>query len=62
MNLALSLASGVYITELDSDDWYEPNAIEVMFRAMEDNCADALQCSYIGEMNDGTSTECKVAN
>lgn len=36
-NVALDYASGEYILWLDQDDWYEPNAVEVLTKRMQEH-------------------------
>lgn len=41
-NIALERAKGKYITFLDSDDWLEPNAYEVLYSHMEKHNPDVV--------------------
>jgi len=45
-NFALRHATGDYITFVDSDDWLEKNAIEIMINLLEKNDADAVRTNY----------------
>src|ERR1700733_8590447 len=41
-NTAIDMATGEWIAVLDSDDWYEPNRLEVMLKIAEDLQADLI--------------------
>lgn len=43
-NLGLDEAAGEYIAFADSDDWLEPDALELLLRALRDNGADSSGC------------------
>lgn len=39
-NLGLQIAAGTYLMFSDSDDYYEPDAAEILYKAAELHCAD----------------------
>ena len=44
-NAGIDLAEGNYIAFIDSDDWIEPNFLELMYNAIvSDSCIDVVQC------------------
>lgn len=45
-NLGLSIATGDYITFVDSDDYIESNMYEIMLNSCESSRADVVQCNY----------------
>ncbi len=45
-NRAISLAKGAYITFIDSDDWVEPDYVEIMIDKMLKNGADACKSNF----------------
>lgn len=48
-NRALDICNGEYIMFVDSDDWLEKSAIEVMMKNMLDNNCDMVLCQYYDE-------------
>jgi len=48
-NAGYDVATGDYISCIDSDDWIEPTMYEDMLRAMLKNDADISRCGYISE-------------
>ena len=46
-NIALSYATGEYITFVDADDWLELDAYEKMYRAMQTYSCDIVRCGWI---------------
>ena len=42
----IRISSGEYLCFLDSDDWYEQNALEIMQKALTEHSADISICSY----------------
>lgn len=59
-NAALDVASGEYIVFVDSDDWIDPDMIEVLYRAVEDAGADfsVIHCKTESKYS-VTLTSCK---
>lgn len=55
-NLGLEHAAGTYIAFVDSDDWLEPNALELLLRALETGRADAAGCGHYNVTADGQRT------
>lgn len=45
-NAGLQVASGEYLSFVDSDDFLEPNAYRYMLQVMQTQGADVVQCSY----------------
>jgi glycosyltransferase involved in cell wall biosynthesis len=45
-NVGIKKATGEYITFVDSDDWIEQNAIEVMVRSLEKNEVDVVRTNF----------------
>ena len=45
-NKGISLSSGEYIKFVDSDDYIEPNALELMYNKAKENNAGIVRCSY----------------
>ena len=45
-NTGLAVAKGDYIYHCDSDDWVEPDMLEKMLKAAEDNNADIVYCDF----------------
>lgn len=52
-NLGLSVAEGDYVTFIDSDDWVEPNFVEILVRCMEQDNADMSCCGLLYDYNEG---------
>ena len=48
-NKGLEVAIGKYLMFCDSDDWYEPNMCEVMYKAIIEQDVDIVQCGTIIE-------------
>lgn len=48
-NAALDICTGDYIMFVDSDDWLENNAIEIMMKHMISNNCDMVLCQYYDE-------------
>ncbi len=53
-NRGLEIMTGEYLTFLDSDDWFEPEAVERMVAALRGNDADVVFCNSFNE-KDGKS-------
>ena len=45
-NTGLAVAKGDYMYHCDSDDWVEPDMLEKMLKAAEDNNADIVYCDF----------------
>lgn len=45
-NTGLSLAQGIYIIHIDSDDWIEPNMLEALYNKAEEENADMVMCDF----------------
>lgn len=57
-NLGLREARGEYIAFVDSDDWLEPEALELLLTALVENGADSAGCGHFNVGNGGvTSSE-----
>jgi len=52
-NLALSMLSEKYTAFLDSDDYWEPNILEVMVKKAEESDFDVVQCKFIYDFPGG---------
>ena len=48
-NLGIGEAKGKYVAFIDSDDWFELNAIEIMLRKIVEVGADIVCCGYYRE-------------
>lgn len=46
-NIGIDNATGDYLAFIDSDDWIEPNMIEVLFDMLEKNDSDISICEFI---------------
>lgn len=51
-NTALDIAKGEYVTFVDSDDYLDENAIEVMYNAIKEKQVDACICGFKRVSND----------
>lgn len=45
-NVGIEAATGEYIAFIDSDDWYDPNMLELLYRLCEENQSGIAECSY----------------
>lgn len=45
-NIGIEKANGEYITFIDSDDWLEDNAIEILYNELEKNKVDVIRGNY----------------
>lgn len=50
-NFGLDKANGEFVSFIDSDDWFEPDAIENMIKKALETGADIVCCRYIQEYN-----------
>ena len=48
-NQGLQNASGKYLMFCDSDDWYEPNMCEIMYKTITEQNVDVVQCCAVVE-------------
>ena len=55
-NLGITLTRGEYVLFVDSDDWIEPIAVEVLMAAAIKSNADIVACRFVKEWLDGPST------
>ena len=55
-NIGLEVASGDFISFIDSDDWIDENMYAIMMRQIEESKVDAAYCEWTEEFSDGTST------
>ena len=53
-NIALKEVKGEYLTFIDSDDWIEKDAYEIMYNEAKKKNADIVQCTFREVMEDGT--------
>lgn len=49
LNMAIGMARGEYVSFVDSDDWLEPNMLEVLLAALESIGVDFASCGYLNE-------------
>lgn len=54
-NLGLNYATGEYISFVDSDDWFDLNALEEMYNLAHQNGSDIVICDMIDHYEDGSS-------
>lgn len=52
-NLGLERSGGAYITFIDSDDWVEPNYLDVLYTALKENDTDVAISTYKRFAQDG---------
>ena len=52
-NLGLERSGGAYITFIDSDDWIEPNYLEVLYTALKESNTDVAISTYKRFAQDG---------
>lgn len=45
-NAGIEVCTGDYIAFLDSDDWYDPNMLSLLYKLCEQNHAGISECSY----------------
>ena len=59
-NLGLDMASGKYVTLVDSDDLILPGMLETMLKGAEEHCADVCVCGASIEYPNGGGTERQI--
>ena len=52
-NVGIDMAKGEYLCFIDSDDFVEPNYLEVLYRTLKENGSDISQCSVNRVWEDG---------
>ena len=53
---ALLQAKGQYVAAVDSDDWIEPNAFDILYQKAEDEKADSVLFGYHRDFSDRSET------
>ena len=53
-NTAVANAEGKFITHVDSDDWLEPNAVELLMKRQRETGADIVSCNAFAHFADKT--------
>ena len=53
-NTAVENCSGVFLTHVDSDDWIEFNAVELLVNKQQENDADIVSSNTFCQYSDGT--------
>lgn len=48
-NIAMKQMNGKYFTFVDSDDWIDINALEIMYNKAEEEKSDLVMCTYMRE-------------
>ena len=48
-NIAMKQMKGKYIMFVDSDDWIDNNALEIMYTKIEEEKSDVVMCTYMRE-------------
>ena len=63
-NAGLSVATGSYISFVDSDDWLKPQFIETLMRTLKENNADIVECGvlYVDEQDHVLRKRCCQEN
>lgn len=56
-NAGLQVATGEYLSFVDSDDFLEPGAYSHMVQLLQENTADVVQCSYRDVFKDHTTDQ-----
>ena len=56
-NTGLLNAKGEYIINVDSDDWVEPNYLELLYNESKSSDSDVICCNLIKEFNDYSQKE-----
>lgn len=61
-NLGLEKVNGEYITFVDSDDWIELNACEILYNTAQERNTDILLCSYYNYDNKKNWQDIRLVN
>lgn len=56
-NEGIEKSTGEYIAFVDSDDWYDPNMLEILYNLCEKNQAEIAECSYRSIYKDSVLAE-----
>lgn len=56
-NAGLNMVEGDFIVCVDSDDWIEPNMVEILLKNMIENNAEMSVCSFFEDRNGGVKNE-----
>lgn len=48
-NIAMKQMKGEYLTFVDSDDWIDNNALEIMYKKAKEEKSDLVMCTYMRE-------------
>lgn len=59
-NLGLEKVNGEYITFVDSDDWIELNACEILYNTAQERNTDILLCSYYNYFKNSISQDTRL--
>lgn len=59
-NHGINLAKGEYLSFIDSDDWVQPNFLQVLFDLIKNNGADISSCSATRCFENGRTAECSI--
>lgn len=57
---AINAATGIYILYVDSDDYIEPNMVELLYNKAIEVDADMVFCSFLNEYSDKKSIEFRI--
>ena len=55
-NKGLSIAKGNYFICIDSDDWLEPNMLEILYNNIQNYDADIATCNFYNDYESGEKT------
>ena len=56
-NTLVDNCKGVFITHVDSDDWVEPNMVELLMKRQQETDADIVTERMMAHLDDGTEKE-----
>lgn len=59
-NAGITVATGVYLAFVDSDDWVEPDFLQTLYQGIVSNGADVVQCAYRRVYETRTQTHCNA--